>query len=177
MIREATPADAGNLAALSIQVWLHTYAKTGLRNALSDYVLSEFTAERLASSIADENEIFLVCEEDAHLVGYLRLLLNSPSPSDPQARVEIARLYVQEHFLGKGIGSALLDHLYAHCGRLGIPGVWLAVNHENTRAIRFYERHRFERKGSTFFHLENERHENFILYKPIAPSAPQTPCP
>ncbi len=177
MIREATLTDASNLAALSIQVWLHTYAKAGLRNALSDYVLSEFTVQRLATSLADDNELFLVCEENAHLVGYLRLLLNSPSPADAQARVEIARLYVQEHFLGKGIGSALLEHLYAYCGRIGISGVWLAVNHENTRAIRFYERHRFERRGSTFFHLENERHENFILYKPIASPPPKSSCP
>ncbi|MCB8819777.1 GNAT family N-acetyltransferase [Microvirga rosea] len=167
MIRVATAADAGNLAALSVQVWLHTYAKQGLRSALSDYVLEEFTAQKLAASIDDKNQVFFVYEENAHLVGYLRLLLNSPSPTDPEARVEIARLYVQEHFLRRGIGRALLQHMYAYCARFEIPGVWLAVNHENTRAIRFYEQHRFERTGSAFFHLDNERHENFILYKPV----------
>jgi ribosomal protein S18 acetylase RimI-like enzyme len=167
MIRVATAADASNLAALSIQVWLHTYAKQGLRNALSDYVLAEFTPQRLGASVADENQVLLVYEENAHLIGYLRLNLDSPSPADPEARVEMVRLYVQEHFLGRGIGSALLKHMYAHCREHGIPDVWLAVNHENTKAIGFYERHRFERTGSTFFHLENEQHENFILYKPV----------
>jgi ribosomal protein S18 acetylase RimI-like enzyme len=97
----------------------------------------------------------------------LRLDLNSRSPADPEAHVEIVTLYVQEHFLGRGMGSALLKHMYAHYRERGIPGVWLTVNHENTQAIGFYEQHRFERTGSTFLLLENERHENFILYKPV----------
>ncbi|WP_262032096.1 GNAT family N-acetyltransferase [Microvirga sp. Mcv34] len=108
MIRVATAADASNLAALSIQVWLHTYAKTGLRSALSDYVLAEYTSEKIAERLGDENQVFLVYEQDAHLVGYLSLLLDSPCPTDPSSRVEIATLYVQEHFIGQGIGSKLL---------------------------------------------------------------------
>ncbi|MBF9232421.1 GNAT family N-acetyltransferase [Microvirga alba] len=171
MIRIATTSDASNLAALSIQVWLHTYAKSGLRNALSDYVLAEFTPEKIAASVNDENQVFVVYEENAHLLGYLRLILNSPIPSDPESRVEIAKLYVQEHFVGRGIGSALLKYALAYCDKLGITSVWLAVNHENTNALRFYEQHAFLRNGSTFFHLENEQHENFILSKLIALSA------
>ena len=126
-----------NLAALSIQVWLHTYARQGLRDALSDYVLAEFTPQRLAASLIDESQVFLVHEENAHLVGYLRLDLSSPSPVNPEARVEIVRLYVQEHFLGRGIGHSLLEHMYAHCRKHGIPDVWLAVNHENREPIPF----------------------------------------
>lgn len=49
----AGPTDAANLAALSIEVWLHTYARDGIRQAFSDYVLREFTAERFAAHIAD----------------------------------------------------------------------------------------------------------------------------
>jgi ribosomal protein S18 acetylase RimI-like enzyme len=171
MIRAATIADSNNLAALSIQVWLHTYAKHGLRKALSEYALAEFTPQRLAASVADESQVFLVCEENDHLVGYLRLDLNSPSPIAPRTRVEIVRLYVQEHFLGRGIGRSLLEHMYARCRTHGIPDVWLAVNHENLRAIAFYERHCFVRTGSTLFHLENEQHENFIFYKTVPSGA------
>jgi ribosomal protein S18 acetylase RimI-like enzyme len=166
MIRGATTADASNLAALSIQVWLHTYARSGLRSALSDYVLAEYTAEKMAECLKDQEQVFIVYEQNAHLVGYLRLHLNSPCPNDPNSSVEIATLYVQEHFIGRRIGSELLNHTLDFCGQCGISRVWLSVNHENDRAIRFYEKHQFQRSGSIFFHLENEQHENFVLYKP-----------
>lgn len=168
MIRAATVADASNLAALSIQVWLHTYAKSGLRNALSDYVLAEYTPEKIAERLGDENQVFIVYEQNAHLVGYLRLLFDSSCPTDPSSRAEIATLYVQEHFLRRGIGSKLLEYTFDFCSKHGINGVWLSVNHENARAISFYEKHQFQRNGSIFFHLEDEQHENFILCKPIA---------
>jgi ribosomal protein S18 acetylase RimI-like enzyme len=168
MIRVATAADASNLSALSIQVWLHTYAKSGLRSALSDYVLAEYTPEKITERLGDENQVFMVYEQNAHLVGYLRLLLDSPCPTDPSSRVEIATLYVQEHFIGRGIGSKLLAYTFDFCGKRGLNGVWLSVNHENARAISFYDKHQFQRSGSIFFHLENEQHENFILCKPTA---------
>lgn len=56
MLRRATPADAANLAALSIPIWLRTYAKHGLRDVLSAYVLQEFTADRMAAHVADEKQ-------------------------------------------------------------------------------------------------------------------------
>ena len=45
-IRQGLHADAENLAALAIQVFLHTYATQSLSPAISRHVLSEFTAER-----------------------------------------------------------------------------------------------------------------------------------
>jgi diamine N-acetyltransferase len=120
----------------------------------------------MAEGLRDKDQVFLVYEQHAHLVGYLRLLLDSPCPNDPNSSVEIATLYVQEHFIGRGIGSKLLNHTLDFCGQCGIRRVWLSVNHENARAIRFYEKHQFQRSGSIFFHLENEQHENFVLYKP-----------
>jgi ribosomal protein S18 acetylase RimI-like enzyme len=125
--------------------------------------------------LGDENQVFMVYERDAHLVGYLRLLLDSPCPTDPSSRVEIATLYVQEHFIGRGIGSKLLESAFDFCSKHGINGVWLSVDHENARAISFYDKHQFKGNGSIFFRLGSEQHENFILYKPLALAAASVP--
>jgi len=37
MIRQAEQRDCLDLAALSLQVWLHTYAMKGLRTQISQY--------------------------------------------------------------------------------------------------------------------------------------------
>jgi diamine N-acetyltransferase len=167
----ADTADAANLAALSIEVWLHTYAREGIRRAFSDYVLREFTAARFADQLASDRQIFLKCERGDHLLGYLRMDFNAPCPTVPELTTEIATLYVRAHHARRGIGTHLLAHASNICRGRGIKGFWLCVNHENAPAIRFYQAQHFERQGSDYFELEGERHENFILWREVMPAA------
>lgn len=163
----AGAADAANLAALSIEVWLHTYARDGIRRAFSDYVLREFTAARFTDRLSSPHEAVVKCERDGHLLGYLRLDFASVCPTVPGVTTEIATLYVRSRQARQGIGSALLAHASDICRARGVAGVWLCVNHENAPAIAFYEAQRFTRHGSCRFELEDERHENFILCREV----------
>lgn len=165
--REAVADDAANLAALTTQVFLHTYAKRGIRTALSTYVLSEFTADKFLQALEEKQQMFIVCYEDVHLVGYVRLAFSAPCPSDERPQSEIATLYVQEHFLRRGIGTQPLNRALETFQQLGAAAAWLSVNHENTHAIAFYARHGFQRAGSTHSQLDGERHENFLLRRAL----------
>ncbi len=46
MIRAATEEDCLNLVALSLQVWLNTYALDGIRTEYSEFALSTFTEQQ-----------------------------------------------------------------------------------------------------------------------------------
>ncbi|CAN7180533.1 GNAT family N-acetyltransferase [Phyllobacterium sp. LjRoot231] len=164
-IRPAKPSDALNLAALSIQVWLHTYAKAGVRDVLSRYAMAEFTEARLFNEIADETKRIVVCEIDGCLAGYVKIAFNARCPIRNVSQPEVETLYVQEHFHRRGIGSALLEAAIEACRSYGHSGMWLLVNHENVRARKFYEDKSFEKIGSSDFQLENERHPNDLLVK------------
>ena len=48
---------------------------------------------------------------------------------------------------GSGVGDALMEAWFARLHELGSPGCHLGTLHENERAIRFFERHGFERFG------------------------------
>jgi ribosomal protein S18 acetylase RimI-like enzyme len=166
LIRNGEPSDAGNLAALAIQVWLHTYATEGISTAISRYVLSEFTDERFTTILSQESSVILVAEIDGHLVGYALLDIGARCPSGDSA-VELATLYVQEHFTREGIGSALLAccRNVAH-KRTGSGRIWLTVNARNEPAIAFYRKHGFIRTGTDWFELGGERHENHLMVGP-----------
>ncbi|WP_086995170.1 GNAT family N-acetyltransferase [Rhizobium sullae] len=166
--RKALPDDAANVAALTTQVWLHTYARRGIRQALSDYVLTQFTAENFRPHLAADTQYFILCEIDGHLVGYLRLDFDAPCPELSDVTTQVVTLYVQEHFIGKGIGAELLREADLLSARRSATHIWLAVNHQNAHAIQFYERQGFERRGSTYFEFEGERHENFIYLRIVA---------
>lgn len=167
----AGAADAANLAALSIEVWLHTYARDGIRKAFSDYVLGEFTAERFAEHLADRNQIVVKCERGDYLLGYLRMDFNAVCPTVPELKTEIVTLYVRARHARQGIGARLLAQASDLCRQRNLKGFWLAVNHENAPAIGFYEAQHFRRNGSRYFELEGERHENFILWRDLLPPA------
>jgi ribosomal protein S18 acetylase RimI-like enzyme len=175
------PSDAESLAALAIQVWLHTYATEGISPSIARYVLSEFTAEKFVCLLSREDTAVLVAEAGGNLVGYAVVSIGAECPSaNPttanstaansaaaNSTAELATLYVQEHFAQAGIGSALLAESRGLARRRGgSVDLWLTVNVRNEPAIAFYRKHGFIRIGLDYFELDGQRHENHVLVGP-----------
>ena len=158
MIRVASISDCKNLAVLSTQVWLHTYATEGINDQISGYVLDTFNEDHYIEHLKQpETRIYISVEND-HLVGFVMLDLSAEFES-PSNGFEIVTLYVQEHFQGSGIGSALLNYVRdAHD-----DSFWLSVWTRNTAAIGFYKHYGFKDIGSIDFILGESRHENRVL--------------
>jgi diamine N-acetyltransferase len=168
-LRGARSEDASCLAALGAQSWLHTYATDGIRHSIARYVHEHLTPEAFRSQISRDDAATIVAEVDDHLVGYAVLELAKPCPIRKLASSHLDKLYVQEHFLGRGIGFSLLQAVRAESGNRGDrSGVWLTVNSLNNRARAFYSRQGFVDIGHTYFDLYGESHENRILHAPVA---------
>ncbi len=163
LIRHGELRDTENLAALAIQVWLHTYATEGVSSLISRYVLSEFTPEKFEALLSNDSSTVFVAESNKNLVGYATVSVCKSCPVPTSAEVELATLYVQAPFIGKGIGSALLSHAERSAGQSAGPSLWLTVNSRNSRAIEFYAMHGYTKIGITHFELGSEKHENLVL--------------
>ncbi|WP_156117593.1 GNAT family N-acetyltransferase [Collimonas arenae] len=148
-----------NLTALSIQVWLHTYATEGVSDDLAREVLTIFTPAYFQEVIADTDYRLLVEVDGANLLGYILLDLDSPCEEQNYGGVEVDTLYVQEHFHGRGIGRALLDHAMKHAGKL----LWLKAWAGNTRALAFYKAYGFTDIGMAWHVIDDQKYENRIL--------------
>lgn len=165
-IRSATSSDAANIAALAMQVWLHTYSREGIRQEISEFVFAEFTPPIIAKLIQDPAKTVLVACDNQHLLGYAVLQHGSVCPSDQELKNELATLYVHTHFAGQGIGTALLKACSEQGFLLdGSRAIWLKTWHRNSKAIAFYLKQGYTQIGSTFFQLGNEQHENFVFAK------------
>ena len=175
LVRAASPADAQNLAALATQVFLHTYATDGISQAISGHVMETFTAARFSALIGDPRATVWVAELHAHLIGFSVLMMATPCPDEARSTAELTTLYVQEHFIGKGIGSALLARATELAAeRTGAP-LWLTVNAANAPAIAFYARRGLRQIGVAWFQLGDAKHENQVLIGALAslPAAAQ----
>jgi ribosomal protein S18 acetylase RimI-like enzyme len=163
VIRGAQPSDAAQLAVLATQVWLHTYARDGVSATIAEYVRKEITPEHYAALIQSSSARILVAESDSNLLGCAVLQLDQHSATAPDVSVELKTLYVQEHFIGKGIGATLLTGAEKMAESLARSGLWLTVNARNERALSFYSRHRYKKVGTTVFVLGGVGHENHVM--------------
>jgi diamine N-acetyltransferase len=164
IIRFANIEDSKNITVLKQQVWIATYAVEGIRNEFSNYVLTEFTPEKIRSTIQDKNRIILIAENNNHLVGCVEIALNEKCPVElGNDCPEIAVLYVLERFMGKGIGKMLLHEAIEKIKKLGYKSTWLTVYYKNHKALEFYQRNHFISIGSTNFVMDGNRYENKVM--------------
>lgn len=175
VIRAGRPADAPLLAALATQVFLHTYATQGISEVIAGHVLAEFTHAKFQSWLASDAAAVLVAEKNAHLVGYARLAFGAVCPVPGAGTAELATLYVQEHFTGRGVGAALLAQAQVLAlQRTQLP-LWLTVNAQNARALAFYAAQGHSKIGTASFALGGESHENHVMLAPTEISVPPAP--
>ncbi|GGA96773.1 N-acetyltransferase [Brucella endophytica] len=163
MIRRAEIGDASSLAAVGLEVWLHTYIRDGVSAFFADYALAHFTAARFEEILSRENEHIWVAQGAAGIVGFAHVLEGATAPVAGCSDVEISTLYVQPRHQNNGAGWRLLDAALAHCASTGKPDVWLTVNAENQRAIDFYLRNGFKKAGETLFRIGNQAYPNHVL--------------
>ncbi len=163
-IRSGRPEDDRLLSVLATQVWLHTYATEGIDETIARYVLSELTAEKYRRLLGDPATRVLVAERGGSLVGFCVVKFGVKCPATgARSAAELQTLYVQEHFIGQGIGARLLDSAEATSREQAEPALWLAVYARNRRAIDFYAHRGYTRVGTSYFILGDERHENHVL--------------
>lgn len=158
MIRLAEKSDCKNLAALSIQVWLHTYATMGVGHESSNYVLTTFTEKYYSDLLSKPGYKIFVCVEHENLLGFVVVNLESFFNNTANG-FEICTFYVQEHFHNQGIGKRLLSAIKENLGEV----FWLSTWVHNTAAIAFYKKRGFKDIGSRNFKLGDKLHENRIL--------------
>ena len=66
-------------------------------------------------------------------------------PSGMAHRALVVMVYVRQSYRGRDVSAKLLDQLVRDAVTADVLQLELMVNCHNTRAIRFYERHGFER--------------------------------
>lgn len=163
VLRSAAKEDAPRLAVLATQVWLHTYATDGIGDDIARHVLSELGVERYAALLADPGVRILMAETSDRLVGMAVARVGAPCPVGAPSTVELQTLYVQAHFVGRGIGTRLLQAVERLARSQASCAPWFTVNARNAPALAFYARHGYTRVGTDWFKLGDAHHENHVL--------------
>jgi ornithine cyclodeaminase/alanine dehydrogenase len=162
-LRAARLEDAPRIAALASAVWVGTYATEGVTSTIAEYVLGEFTPERIERQLGHPGRHAWIAEDGAGVVGYADLQLDQATPELGSVRqAEVLHVYVHERHTRRGVGSRLLRACCDHAFDAGCEAVWLTVWSENARAHRFYENSGWDWCGDTEFRLGGVAHANRV---------------
>ena len=165
-LRPATQADALCLGVLATQVFLDTYAFTGITEAVANEVREAFSTEAFSKLLDTPSTLISVAVHEGALVGFAQTTVGTVQPLAPDGEpAELDRLYVQEPFTSHGIGSKLLLKHEALAAQHGAAVLWLSPWVGNQRALHFYAKHEYEDYGLVFFHMGTHKVENRVYAK------------
>ena len=194
-IRPAGEADAAALAALAAVTFPLACPPSTTPEAIADFIARNLTAGRFAEYLADPSRTLLVAVPDSAteagaalaaspeiaatggLVGWSMLIATEGGePSDPDAAaavsarpaIELSKMYAHPAAHGSGIAGELMRATLEEVARGDASVVWLGVNQENARAIRFYEKHGFRIVGTKRFLVGERWEHDYVLERPTA---------
>jgi GNAT superfamily N-acetyltransferase len=133
VVRRCQPADVVDLLAVINDGAAAYRGKIPADCWKEPYMPAAELEEELAAGV-----VFWACEEDGKLVAVMGL-------QDVGDVTLVRHAYTRTTHQGRGLGSALLEHLRAQTTRPVLIGTWKAA----TWAIRFYQRHGFRLVSET----------------------------
>ena len=169
MIRNAAPGDAAALAELAAVTFPLACPPGSSPEDIALHLRRTLSEEKFAEYLADTRIAVLVLEEGARLDGYT-LLVDRQSPDADVLRalggkrsIELSKCYVHPDHHGRGAASMLMRASLDWAADQGAGSVWLGVNSQNAKAIRFYEKSGFTKVGTKSFTLGDSVESDFIL--------------
>ena len=170
-LRLASLTDAVTISALSVQVFLDTYATEGVRPDLAREAFTQYSVEAFSRRLGEAQRKFVLAEANNGLLGFAEIVVfDAPAPSGTLSGAELVRLYVQPASHGRGIGRALLSHAEQLAVAASLPAMWLTVWDGNLKALGFYFHIGYAEVGHTTYSFQGSTYANRVIVKHLVRS-------
>jgi len=80
---------------------------------------------------------------------------------------ELSKCYVHPDHHGLGAAAELIHASLGEAAASGAAGMWLGVNSQNAKAIRFYEKSGFRKVGTKSFTLGTTIEHDFVMERAL----------
>jgi ribosomal protein S18 acetylase RimI-like enzyme len=167
LIRRAAPADNTLLSEIGARTFYATFAADNKAENMQAFLRATYSPDKQALELAEADSQFLIAEVGGVAVGYARLKAGvAPAPVVGRRPIEIARIYSEGEWIGRGVGPALMEACLAEADERGCDVVWLGVWGRNPRAIAFYRKWGFEVVGSHIFQFGDDPQRDLLMARP-----------
>ncbi len=168
-IRAARPEDAAALAELAALTFPLACPPGTSAEAIAEHIATTLSERNFAAYLAEPTKVLLVAEDDHGLAGYTMLVVGEPEDTDVAAAVdvrptiELSKVYVHPDRHGGEVAGELMSATLTRAAEEGVRSVWLGVNSENSRAIRFYGKSGFAIAGPRTYFVGDQPHSDHVM--------------
>ncbi|MFY9635093.1 MAG: GNAT family N-acetyltransferase [Cellulosimicrobium cellulans] len=172
-IRKATTDDAGALADLAAVTFPLACPPSSSPEDIATHLANTLSEDHFRGYLTDPNTLILVLDVEGVLRGY-SLLVNRQAQDPDVAEaltlgpsIELSKCYVHPEHHGLGAAAELMHASLEAATAAGAAGIWLGVNSQNARAVRFYEKSGFRKVGSKSFRLGTTVEHDFVMERAV----------
>jgi ribosomal protein S18 acetylase RimI-like enzyme len=158
--------DLQSLAQLARDIWYLHYPGM-ITVSQIDYMLAQrYQPEVIALQIESGEAWWDKLEVQSQLAGFA-----SYEPGSESSSIKLDKLYVNQRFMRRGLGSALLNRVEEQSRSRGYRSLYLQVNKGNAPSIAFYRSNGFEVKDSVKVDIGNQFFmDDFVFSKSLTES-------
>lgn len=173
LIRKATADDAGRLAGLAAVTFPLACPPETSPADIAAHLEATLNEAKFRSYLADPHVTVLVIDSDGGLRGYSMLVDRPAGDPDVAAALtirpsaELSKCYVHPDHHGLGAAAELMHASLGEATAFGARGMWLGVNSQNAKAIRFYEKSGFRKVGTKSFTLGTTVEHDFVMERAL----------
>ncbi len=165
VIIQADLSDAAVIASIGRESFSDAFGSVfNKRQDLEQYLDHTYNIGKIATSIARPNNVFFIALHNDRPVGFVKIKkqsLNSRIAGDKHT--ELQKIYVLKEYHGRGISAPLMQSVLQLTKEIQPDYLWLDVIIQNARAIRFYEKNGFDKKGFRSFIIGSQQFEYHVM--------------
>jgi ribosomal protein S18 acetylase RimI-like enzyme len=155
--RSLQTSDVDAVCAVAREAWQFTYATLFDPAFIDQFVRTHYAPERLRTLVplVEAHQMFFTVALDAdQIIGFCHMGLTARG-------AELFRIYLRPAYIGRGIGSTLLERGEGFLRTRAFLTYYCFVHKNNELGKRFYLRHGFRHRP------ESDQHDEWYMEKPL----------
>lgn len=166
VIKNCSLEDIEKVRLISEKTFYETFSDENSKEDMENYLKENFSYKKIKSEMQNDGSIFFIVEGNGETAAYMKVNFDKAQTEEGHDNtLEIQRIYVLEQYKGRKIGRDLIEKAKEIGKDNNLQYIWLGVWENNYNAIKFYEKHGFEKFDTHIFVLGDDKQtDNLMKY-------------
>ena len=153
-----------DLVRISKETFIEAFSHMNDPEDFRDYIDKAFCSDTIAREMKCPGAYFYFVYLENDLAGYFKInTAGAQTDINDKNSLEIERIYVDKGFQGMKIGHWMIDAIKDLARDFGVTYLWLGVWEKNGDAIRFYQKHGFQKFGEHPYFIGKDEQTDWLM--------------